>query len=269
MNRKNIKKTLSSIFLFIFVLITLNVGTFAHAIESNNSKGGFMDGLMGKVLKNTENSYTLSENYAKFDGTVYEYDLSQYFAESTEKAYLYEIADGNPENGEVLLDGETGILTVTPHKRMNEKIVVSVSDGGENPITAEFRLKFIDAQNYVTEKIIMLSVIILIILFIFGFISHKLLRFKGRVRIDSLPRTTSKTKHVKRGTVKIPSEYKMKGYIYSVNGDYIQFVAHKSFYYVEDNTVKEALSVKIPVGEELNIYSDKTMKKGIVIEFMD
>lgn len=262
------KKTLVSILLCLFVLIVANVGTFASEKESNNSKAGFMKTLMGKVIKDSQTSYTILENHACFDGRGYEENLSEYFAGSTENAYTYEISSGNPKNAEITLDSETGILTVIPHKKTIEKIVVSAYKGGEQPINIEFKLKYNDVVGYATGRLLLVSLIILVILVVVGWVLHNRLNLNAEVRVDFIPNECSETLSVKKGVAKIPEQFNFKGFVYMTDDKHIKFVSNKIFYYIEENEKKKAFSVISSVENKMFLYSDKNCTEGIEISFL-
>lgn len=216
------------------------------------------------IVQNEPGKYTLYENYAKFDGTVYEYNLDAFFDGSSTKFYTYKITSGNIKEGSVVV--EENILRIVPQNTISDTIVIEATDRNGDSFDAEFALKYIDATAYVTQKIIFVMAWVLI-LFLILLAANVCVPFRGSVNVTALMDGSSVALKKILGVAVVPRKFAVSGRIFGRNGSHIKFVPDGDAYIMTENGAKKIRAVRVDCGEEIKLYSDETCKDGIEVYF--
>lgn len=134
---------------FLFFLISLVVFSSAVCVHSQSENPHF------------DEVEHITEKHAKFDNTVYEYDLNAYFPESDIRFYEYELDSSDITD---TLSIDNSILRVSPGSPLEKTVKIKAKDKNGDLFTKEFVLKFIDAPTHITKFLLTLTIILFTIL---------------------------------------------------------------------------------------------------------
>lgn len=247
------RKRLTIVIICILMAAFLSINASANLTESD------MKQYSQNIRENGDGEYTLYDNYAKFDGTVYEYNLNNFFKNSELTVYTYSLASEIPETGSVeIIDDE--ILRIIPHSQMSETIVITATGLGGEVFETKFNLNFIDCAKYETDKavgLMWIAVLVLAVLIVFNFA----IPIKGSVRYNHGNGNTN-SKSCKSGVALIDKCSPVKGLILGGNGKFIYLVFFGNVY-TDENCKNRASVVKLNVREEMFFYSESGNRIGV------
>lgn len=257
MKRKYVSLFVTGIILFVFAVSCMQV-------LAGDSQSPY-DKEYNKAFVNKVGEYTLYDNYAKFDGTVYEYNLDEFFRDSSVEQYEYSFAAPvADDNGISIVDEH--ILKIVPGRELMQTIVVRASNG-DDVFEAVLNLRFVDATVFLTKRVVSWISIALILILVWLAISFLLFPFKGSVRIDSLYNGKSVTLTPKlTRMITIPHMYPVRGWIFGGGGSYVKFVPITKTYTERNGAPVRA--VRIDFNDSTTLYADCKCEQGINISFL-
>ena len=257
------KKTFSGL-LSVLVICILCVFTVTYASATAADGDTWMQSNKN-VIKNGTGEYTLSDNCAKFDGTVYEYNLDEFFSESGAEFYTYEITSEISADSGVVID--ENILRIAPSGRLLTPIKISATDRQGDTFFVKLNLRYIDAAAYLTEKILSVTLKILIVFLIILLLTFVFVPFGGSIRIAHLNSGASTTKSRMFGVVEIPGNFPVQGRILAGWGKYIRFIPGTDVYLKGTESAVKVRAIRIDMGSKTDLYTDAELTNGISIQF--
>lgn len=232
-----------------FLLCFCTVAMLMCCMNVSAEPDGEIPFKTGNIKQESDGGYVLYDNYSKFDGTVYEYDLNEFFPDSALTVYTYTITSVYPDEGALRVDDN--ILRITPHGQMTDTIVITATGLAGEVVEMPFRLNFVDSFQFVLRKAIWLLVLSLVLLILAVVINLPSV-IDGRIVIfvgGNDPRTIHSDKDGKR-FIKIDSKFGVKGIVLGGKRDYILFIPLEKTYVMRDNRFEKIFYEKICFGEK-------------------
>ncbi|MBR5479790.1 MAG: hypothetical protein IKU84_06390 [Clostridia bacterium] len=229
------------------------------------------DSVLQEPLIEEPKVYRIVVNNARFDGTVYDYDLSEYFEDSDIRHYTYAII-GNDDLKEVikLSEKDNNIMLIIPTFALDESIKVCATDAAGDLFTVTLELKFLDAPTHLSNAMLGTAIVALILLLLFIIATSCLSSFGGKVQVflvENGVATDSKQiplKHI-LGFAWISGQSPIKGFFFGKRGNYVKFVPQGTVY---TNDCDEATpSFAIQASSDTMFFSDPDKQSGINVYF--
>jgi len=240
-----------------FVLCFCTVAVLLCCVNVSAEPEGEIPFKTGNIKQEADGGYVLYDNYTKFNGTVYEYDLNEFFPDSTLTVYTYTITSEYPEEGAISID--ENILRITPHSQMTDTIVITATGLAGEVVEIPFRLNFVDSFQFVLRKAMWLLVLSFVLLILAAVINLPSV-IDGRIVIfvgGKEPKTIHSDKDGKR-FIKIGPGFGVKGIILGGKRDYILFIPFEKTYVKRGSLFEKIFCEKIEFGEK----SMKTFSLG-------
>lgn len=241
--------------LCVSIMIFISFNAFADMAQSPSE-------FKQNFKANDDGSYTLYDNYAEFDGTVYEYNLNKFFPNSELTVYTYQITSDFPETGAVEII-EEDILRIIPHAQTSDEIIITATGSGGEVFETKFKLSFIDCSKYEMDKAITVIWIALGIFLVFLIITFGI-PVNGGIRY-AYGNCKPHSVRYNHGVAIIDKCSPVRGIILGRGGKFVYLVFFGNVY-KDENRRQNIAVVKLRLNEDIMLYAEE-QGKSINISF--